>query len=109
MQEFHCPRCGGWAFGRDVYTDDVYCHSNTEGRPLTEGGKPCGWKSPPFGPAKKIVNSGVGINPEFPLVLFELLECGHLQRPVEDMIGRTNAARRRCKKCRRGTPLDITL
>ena len=29
----------------------------------------------------------------------EILECGHTQSPVWDMIGQTYAARRRCKSC----------
>jgi hypothetical protein len=33
------------------------------------------------------------------LVWREKLECGHLQRPVEDFIGETHAVRRRCKQC----------
>ena len=31
----------------------------------------------------------------------EVLECGHEQRPVSDMIGPTSAERRRCKQCPR--------
>ena len=30
---------------------------------------------------------------------YEVLECGHKQRPVQDLAGPTNACRRRCKKC----------
>ena len=59
------------------------------------------------GPLRKIVNSGVGVNPEYPHSFYELLECGHLQLPVEDLIGRTNAERRRCRKCKRGAPPDV--
>lgn len=32
-------------------------------------------------------------------VLFEVLECGHEQLPVKDIIGETNAYRRRCIRC----------
>lgn len=32
----------------------------------------------------------------------ELYECGHTRLPKQDMIGRTNARRRRCAKCARG-------
>lgn len=32
---------------------------------------------------------------------FEVLECGHRQRPKTDFVGETNAQRRRCRKCRR--------
>jgi hypothetical protein len=30
----------------------------------------------------------------------ELLECGHLVRVRKDLVGRTNAARRRCGQCK---------
>lgn len=59
------------------------------------------------GPLRKIVNSGTGINPAYPLSVYELLECGHLQLPVQDLIGPTNAYRRRCTKCKRGAPPDV--
>jgi hypothetical protein len=36
----------------------------------------------------------------------EVLECGHDQPPVCDLIGETNAVRRRCRKCRDGKPPD---
>jgi hypothetical protein len=29
----------------------------------------------------------------------EVLECGHRQRPVQDIYGETNAYRRRCLEC----------
>ena len=32
----------------------------------------------------------------------EVLECGHSQPPVCDLIGETNAVRRRCWRCKRG-------
>ncbi len=43
---FCCPRCGGWAFGRDPGTGLAWCNSDAKGRPLSEpgAGKPCGWK-----------------------------------------------------------------
>lgn len=59
------------------------------------------------GPLRKIINSGIGVNPAYPDCFYELLECGHLQLPVEDLIGRTNAERRRCRKCNRGAPVDL--
>jgi hypothetical protein len=37
----------------------------------------------------------------------EVLECGHAQHPVHDLIGETNAVRRRCRKCKRGAPPDV--
>lgn len=38
----------------------------------------------------------------------EMLECGHYQHPRQDIIGRTNAVRRRCRKCGKGAPQDFT-
>jgi transcription elongation factor Elf1 len=46
-------------------------------------------------PLRKIVKTR---RDEHGLVV-EVLECGHEQRPVQDFIGETNAARRRCRKC----------
>ena len=37
----------------------------------------------------------------------ELLECGHLIACRKDFVGRTNAARRRCGKCKAGKPKDV--
>lgn len=34
----------------------------------------------------------------------ELLECGHVQLPREDIYGPTNATRRRCWKCAANKP-----
>lgn len=31
----------------------------------------------------------------------EILECGHRQYPVRDLIGETNAVRRRCWQCKK--------
>lgn len=36
----------------------------------------------------------------------EVLECGHVRPPVSDLVGRTNAARRRCPRCKEGKPAD---
>lgn len=35
----------------------------------------------------------------------ELLECGHIVRPVEDFVGVTHAVRRRCRPCEKGEPV----
>lgn len=43
MTTFACPRCGGYAFGRDTETGVVRCQSNTAGHPLSAGGAMCGW------------------------------------------------------------------
>jgi hypothetical protein len=58
------------------------------------------------GPLRKVIREGVGLHPEYPHSFYELLECGHLQLPVEDLMGPTNAYRRRCRKCKRGAPPD---
>lgn len=34
----------------------------------------------------------------------EVLECGHDQAPVQDLVGETNAVRRRCSKCKASKP-----
>ena len=39
----------------------------------------------------------------------EVLECGHCQMPVHDLIGETNAVRRRCAKCKAGKPPNVPL
>ena len=41
-------------------------------------------------PLRKIVGYEDGL---------EVLECGHKQAPVHDIIGETNAVRRRCWRC----------
>lgn len=58
------------------------------------------YRKPERRPLRKIVGyaheeiGGSGV-----FVLYEVLECGHQQRPREDFIGEVPAARRRCKKC----------
>ncbi len=59
------------------------------------------------GPHRKVIEVR-----EFPLtgnitVFRELLECGHLVPIKNDFVGPTNAARRRCGKCKLGHPKDI--
>lgn len=68
-------------------------------RPRTDGTK--------RGPLRKIIGAGVGIDPTLPLVRYEVLECGHFQLPVQDLMGETRAYRRRCRKCKRGSPPDV--
>lgn len=46
-------------------------------------------------PLRKIVGNSIDAYG----VMTEVLECGHEQRPREDIIGPTNAYRRRCSKC----------
>ncbi len=56
-------------------------------RPRSNGAK--------SGPLRKIVgNCSVGY------AMMEDLECGHLQMPKRDLMGETNAVRRRCIHCK---------
>jgi hypothetical protein len=59
------------------------------------------------GPLRKIVGycSHLLVPGEYAM---EVLECGHVNRPRHDAFGVTHAARRRCPKCRRGDPPDVT-
>lgn len=50
-----------------------------------------------FAPYRKIV--GEEPDERHPILTNEVLECGHRQRPREDMIGRTYPSRRRCVAC----------
>lgn len=50
-------------------------------------------------PLRKVV--GYVPHPEYPAVTLEELECGHTQHIKQDMVGETNAERRRCGKCPR--------
>jgi len=61
------------------------------------------------GPLKKILARAV-FPPGFPhshdlettcKIPYEVLECGHIQLPVSDIYGETNAYRRRCRACQR--------
>lgn len=38
----------------------------------------------------------------------EALECGHLQMPKCDLMGETNAVRRRCHRCKSNRPPHFT-
>jgi hypothetical protein len=37
-------------------------------------------------------------------ILYDVLECGHIQPVVKDIYGETNAYRRRCRKCPKQQP-----
>jgi hypothetical protein len=55
------------------------------------------------GPLKKIVGTcWVGG------ARMEALECGHLQMPKRDLMGETNAVRRRCCRCKLKRPPHFT-
>lgn len=41
-------------------------------------------------------------------VRMEAYECGHICMPKSDIIGETNAARRRCFRCKMGKPVHFT-
>lgn len=49
------------------------------------------------GPLRKIVGRRHVVGD----LWYEILECGHEQRPVRDLMGETNAVRRRCARCRK--------
>lgn len=55
------------------------------------------------GPLRKVVgHCRVGYT------TMEALECGHLQMPKSDLMGQTNAYRRRCRFCKAGRPTLFT-
>lgn len=41
-------------------------------------------------------------------VRMECYECGHIAMPKSDIIGETNASRRRCHRCKSGKPAHFT-
>lgn len=41
-------------------------------------------------------------------VRMEAYECGHVAMPKSDIVGETNAARRRCRRCKLGKPVHFT-
>jgi hypothetical protein len=58
--------------------------------------------TPNRNPLRKIVDRvRVQISDSGATAVKELLECGHLQFPVNDFAGETNAVRRRCWQCGR--------
>jgi hypothetical protein len=64
-------------------------------RPRSNGSK--------TGPLKKIVG-----HVKVGYATMEALECGHFQMPKQDLMGETNAVRRRCTKCKSGSPVIFT-
>lgn len=58
------------------------------------------------GPLRKIVD--MVPDPQFKGIMLELLECGHTMYPRSDIFGHRPAERRRCRKCRRKHPRDVT-
>lgn len=60
------------------------------------------------GPLRKVLGRiEVPIEPGSSTFLIEeLYECGHHRLPKHDIIGETNAYRRRCHKCALGVPPD---
>lgn len=58
------------------------------------------------GPLRRIIGYvGMPMGGAAYLRTLELLECGHAQAAVHDMIGETNAVRRRCRGCVMSKPL----
>lgn len=58
-------------------------------------------------PLRKIVGQVRWPIPGDLRVYRDLLECGHVVPIKQDLVGETNAYRRRCKKCQSGKPFDI--
>jgi len=55
-----------------------------------------------LGPLRKIVRCEMrAVTQSGVELLFEILECGHAQRPINDIYGETVAVRRRCRECRK--------
>src|SRR5262245_51688977 len=57
---------------------------------------------PRRGPLRKVVgyqNETKWTGEKAIALMYEILECGHHQRPVRDLYGETQAARRRCQQC----------
>lgn len=73
----------------------------TLSRQWKRGGRIAGRKQVNRAPLRKIVDYK---ERPYPLPALEVLECGHEVRPREDMIGPTNAARRRCRRCQMQRP-----
>ncbi len=58
-------------------------------------------------PLRKVVGTeGKELIPGEPssVIVYEVLECGHRQRPRQDFMGEYHAASRRCGKCPRKAP-----
>ncbi len=52
-------------------------------------------------PLRKVIEDGIGLDPNRPHTDVDALECGHFLTGAEDIIGRRYPARRRCSKCAR--------
>lgn len=50
-------------------------------------------------PLRKVIDSGIGADPERPHGDVDVLECGHSLTGAKDLIGRRYPAHRRCRKC----------
>ena len=50
-------------------------------------------------PLRKVVEAGVGADPDRPYADVDVLECGHTLTGAEDLVGRYWPSRRRCRKC----------
>jgi hypothetical protein len=50
-------------------------------------------------PLRKVLDDGIGLDPDRPNADVDALECGHFLSGAEDIIGRRYPARRRCHKC----------
>jgi len=60
------------------------------------------WNGSKNVPLRKVIKLVLMQHPDYPKLTVEreLLECGHLIPVRFDYVGRTNAERRRCRKCR---------
>jgi hypothetical protein len=50
-------------------------------------------------PLRKVVEAGIGADPERPYADVDVLECGHVLSGASDMVGRRYPERRRCHRC----------
>lgn len=50
-------------------------------------------------PLRRVIDSGIGLSPEFPNLDVDALECGHYLSGAQDLVGRRYPGRRRCYKC----------
>lgn len=68
-----------------------------------KGGRHRPLQKRPLAPLRKIV----AMWSDWPSsIMQELLECGHVVQQRSDIIGPTNAYRRRCRRCLKGDPPD---
>ncbi|ATH91638.1 MULTISPECIES: hypothetical protein [Bacillus] len=60
-------------------------------------------------PLREIIGTiQVEFSPDSISIPMEVYECGHYAPPKQDIIGEYNAVRRRCAKCGRGKPPQLT-